>query len=129
MKNKILIIDDNPTDVKILSRLLGVKDYELIVAYEGLDGFEKAKRENPDLIFLDLTMPKMDGHMVCKLLKSDKKCQRTPIIMLTGSLDAEDKEWGFKTGADAYLQKPIQQNELFETLKKLLENKKDQCNS
>lgn len=120
MQKKILIIDDEPKITETLARAFRGRGYEVVTANKALEGLERARKGSPDLIILDLIMPEIDGHKVCKLLKSDKDYQHIPIVMVSGSLDEKDREWAFKTGANAYLNKPIIIQDIFNLVEKFL---------
>ena len=83
-KKRILVVDDEVELVKAIQIRLEQADYEVIVAYDGQEALEKARKEKPDLIVLDLMLPKIDGYKVCRMLKFDDKYKQIPIIMLTG---------------------------------------------
>jgi len=85
-----------------------------------MEGLDKAREEKPDLILLDVMMPKMDGYEVCRLLKYDEEFETTPIIMLTARTQAKDKSIGKDVGADDYITKPFDGTDLLEKIKKLL---------
>ena len=107
MPQKILIVDDEPWLVKNLELIFNKHHFEVITAADGLMALERARRDNPALIILDLNLPKLDGHRVCHLLKSDERYRHIPILMLTGSVDPEDRKWAVQAGADGYVQKPF----------------------
>lgn len=104
-RGSILLADDNKLVVKITSAILEDADYEVSVAWDGLEAINKAYAEDPDLIILDVEMPKINGYQVCRLLRDDLYTRDTPIIMLTGRDAQSDMFWGIKTGADAYMTK------------------------
>ena len=119
-KKKILVVDDEPDIVNMLKMRLEASGYEVIIAGDGNTAYNKAKSDSPDLIILDLMLPDMDGYQVCRLLKFDVKYQRIPIIMLTAKSQKEDKTWGEKAGADFYLTKPFEPQELLDKIQELL---------
>ncbi|MEM8524316.1 MAG: two-component regulator propeller domain-containing protein [Bacteroidota bacterium] len=116
----LLLIEDNPDVVRYLSSCL-VDRYRLHIAYDGKEGVEIAKKVVPDLIISDVMMPKKDGFEVCEILRQDERTSHIPIIMLTAKADMESKLEGLEHGADAYLAKPFQKEELLLRIKKLLE--------
>lgn len=105
-KSKILIIDDEPTNRLILKETLKV-EYDIVFASEGMEGIELAKKILPDLILLDIMMPGMSGHEVCKLIKSDPTTLHIPIIFISAMSEIEDETLGFSLGAVDYISKPI----------------------
>lgn len=114
MEKKILIVEDEQAIVDIISFNLQREGYTVLAAYDGEEGVEKAKAENPDLILLDLMLPKMDGYEVCKYLR---KTMSTPIIMLTAREEEVDKILGLELGADDYITKPFSMRELLARVK------------
>ncbi len=119
-KKKILIVDDERLLVMALRIRLETVGYEVISAYDGEEGLDKAQKEKPDLIILDVMMPKKSGYQVCQLLKSDEVYKHIPIIMLTAKGQKTDKEWGERAGADCYITKPFNDTELVAKIKELM---------
>jgi len=119
-RKKILVVDDEVALVEILKMRLEVKGYEVITAYDGPEALEKSRSESPDLILLDLMLPKLDGYRVCKMLKFDEKYQDIPIIMLTALAQESDKKLGLEIGADLYMTKPFESDQLMAAIEKLL---------
>lgn len=117
---KILIVDDEKDLVETLIFQLEAFGYEVVTANDGADGLEKAKTVKPDLIILDLMLPKMDGYKVCGLLKSDSRYAKIPIIMFTARAQASDIALGKEVGADAYITKPFEHDVLTGKIKELL---------
>jgi DNA-binding response OmpR family regulator len=120
MKKRILVVDDENQMVDMLSMRLEANDYEVITAADGKEGLETAKRENPDLIILDLMLPKMDGYKVCGLLKADARYNKIPIIMFTARAQDSDRQLGEEVGADAYIPKPFEPQALLSKIQELL---------
>jgi len=104
---RILIVDDNPTNVKVLATRLAAEGYEIVTASDGEEGLAAARRETPDLILLDVMMPKLDGFEVCRRLRADASFPFTPIIMVTAMADTRDVVAGLEAGGDEYLTKPV----------------------
>ena len=104
---RILIVDDNPTNVKVLATRLAAEGYEIVTASDGEEGLTAARRETPDLILLDVMMPKLDGFEVCRRLRADASFPFTPIIMVTAMADSRDVVAGLEAGGDEYLTKPV----------------------
>jgi twitching motility two-component system response regulator PilH len=104
---KILIAEDSATAVELLKRALSPLGHTLIVASDGQDAEQIIRKEEPDLVILDIIMPKMNGFQLCRTLRSDPAHQKMPIIVIT-SMDREsDRYWGMKQGASEYLVKPV----------------------
>src|SRR3989339_345444 len=95
---KILVVDDEPDVVKLLKVRLEASGYAVIEAYDGQEGLDKAHNEMPDLIILDLMLPKLNGYQVCRMLKFDEDYKNIPIIILTGRDGEVDREMGGKVG-------------------------------
>lgn len=104
---KILIVDDEQDIVESLKFVLETEGYECYTAFNGDDGLKSAKEIVPDLILLDIMMPKMNGYKISRLLKFDNKYKDIPIIMLTARSQEEDKLIGEETGANEYITKPF----------------------
>jgi len=121
-KKKILIVDDERTNVVLLKSMFSEEEHDVILAYDGKEGLEKAKEERPDLILLDIMMPKMDGFKVCGLLKADKRFNKIPIMIISSRAGSGDLEISKEAGADSYLLKPINREEVSKEIKRLLKN-------
>jgi two-component system response regulator VicR len=111
---KILVVDDEASIVNIISYNLKKEGYEVITASDGEEGYERAIAEQPDLLLLDIMMPKMDGYEVCRKLREKSDM---PIIMLTARADEVDKVLGLEMGADDYVTKPFGSRELMARVK------------
>lgn len=109
---KILVVDDLPENVFMLQDRLEHEGYEVITAYEGKTGIEKAENECPDLILLDVMMPEITGIEVCKSLVKNPKTSNIPIILVTAKAGAEDTKEGLEAGAFDYIKKPFNRVEL-----------------
>ncbi len=104
---RILIVDDNPTNVKILQTRLAADGYEIVTAADGEQALARARQDSPDLILLDVMMPKLNGIEVCRRLRADPDFPFTPIIMVTAMTDSKDVVAGLEAGGDEYLTKPV----------------------
>ena len=122
-KQAILIVDDNPTVVELLRSHLKPFPYEVDTAHDGEEALEKVRRNPPDLILLDLMMPRISGFEICQRIKSDKLTQFIPIIVITALTEQEDKLKAIELGADDFLVKPINRLELTTRIKSLLRMK------
>jgi DNA-binding response OmpR family regulator len=120
MAKKILIVDDEEDIAFSLARRLSAAGFEVICAEDGAEGLRRAQTENPDLVILDLMLPKMDGYKVCRLLKFDERYKQIPIIMLSARSQQEDVALGRETGAECYMTKPCDSGELLEKIKEHL---------
>ncbi len=127
-KEKILVVDDDPDVLEALKIVLESRPYEVITARDGVEGLEKVRQENPDLIILDLLMPKLDGFGVVRALKEDPryaKYSRIPILILTAVREEASRrryelETGLAMDVDDYAEKPIAPEELLHRVEKLL---------
>ena len=107
-KKRILVVDDERELVEMLSLRLEANDYEVFTAYDGQEGLDQARKLKPDLILLDLMLPKLDGYKVCQMLKFDEKYKQIPVILFTARAQEADLKLGEEMGADAYLTKPFE---------------------
>ncbi|MBN2383312.1 response regulator [bacterium] len=119
-KFTILISDDSPTILDMLHFMLSETGYNVITAQDGLEAIEKTYDHAPDLILLDIHMPKMNGYQVCRLLKEDANTKQIPIIILTSQIEKSHRFWGIETGADSYLTKDFEPEQLFAEIDKYL---------
>jgi len=117
---KILIIEDDEDMIHILKSILELEGYEVAYSYDGEDGLKKVAEYTPNLIILDLILPKIDGNEVCRRIKKDPKLSKIPIIMLTAKGSTRDELEGIMDGADDYVTKPFNPLDLIETIKYLL---------
>ena len=117
---RILIVDDNLTNVKVLQTRLAAEGYEVVTAADGEEGLAAARQQAPDLILLDVMMPKLDGFEVCRRLRADATFPFTPIIMVTAMADSKDVIAGLEAGGDEYLTKPVDQAALVARVKSML---------
>ena len=122
MKKKILIIEDYNNIVEILTMRLSAMGYAVISAKDGQEGLTLARKEKPDLIVLDVTLPKMNGYKISRLLKFDSKYQDIPIIMLTARETKRDEQVGLETGADEYIYKSDRTGKLLKTIRRFLDS-------
>jgi len=117
---RILIVDDEKELVEMLKMRLEAADYEVSIAYDGQEALDKARKEKPDLIILDLMLPKIDGYKVCRMLKFDEKYKFIPIILFTARAQETDVKLGAEVGAEAYITKPFDPPTLLAKIKELL---------
>jgi DNA-binding response OmpR family regulator len=119
-KPKILVIEDERDITEALRLRLEANNYEVSAAGDGAEGLRQARAGQPDLIILDIMLPKLDGYKIARMLKYDEKFTHIPIIMLTAKVQQDDVQQGLEAGADAYMTKPFKAEELLEQIKKLL---------
>ncbi|OGX38243.1 MAG: hypothetical protein A3G91_02855 [Omnitrophica WOR_2 bacterium RIFCSPLOWO2_12_FULL_50_9] len=119
-KKCILVIDDEQDMLYAVKLQLEACHYKVLTAQDGQEGLNIARKEAPDLVILDLMLPKLDGYKVCRLLKFDKKYSAIPIIMFTARAQQEDEKLGYEVGANAYITKPFDPKKLLGKIKELL---------
>ena len=122
-KSKILIVDDAVDTVELLKKRLRFEGYDTAEAYDGEEALKRVAEYDPDLIILDVLMPKLDGYEVCQRLKSDENTKYIPILMLTAKSGTEDKVKGLDIGADHYLAKPFDYKEVSARVRSLVATK------
>ncbi len=123
-KSRILIVDDEEKNIRLMELVLGKRsDYLFESATNGAEALEKVKSFSPDLIFLDVMMPEMNGYEVCRSLKADPETQHIPVVIVTALGDKEFKIKGLETGADEFLTKPIDETEVLTRAQNLLKVK------
>ena len=119
-KGRILVVDDEIYIVHILDFSLGMEGYEVLTALDGEQALERLKTDKPDLIVLDIMMPKVDGYEVCRTIKSNPETQHIPVILLSAKGRNVDQKMGFDVGADDYITKPFSPRKLVERINALL---------
>lgn len=116
-KKRILVVDDEVDLVETVRFSFELEGYDVLIAYDGEEALNQARKENPDLILLDLMLPKLDGYKICRLLKFDERYKHIPILMLTAKTQEKDKATGMETGANEYITKPFDMDELMKKVK------------
>jgi DNA-binding response OmpR family regulator len=119
-KRRILLVDDEEDLVKTVTFRLEANGYEVASAYNGMDAVEMVRKNKPDLVILDLMLPKMDGYKVCGLLKKDSRYADIPVIMFSARAQEADIKMGEELGADAYITKPFEPQALLSKIGELL---------
>ena len=119
-KKRILVVDDEPDILLMVSNRLKASGYDVVSAADGQAGLEMAKTSRPDLIILDLMLPKMDGYKVCSFIKKDSRYSKIPVIMFSAKAQQDDIKMGEEVGADAYIVKPFDSRVLLEKITGLL---------
>ena len=119
-QKKVLVVDDEPFICRSLSFVLRKENYEVLEARNGEEALEMIRSERPDLVFLDVMMPKVNGFEVTEMVKSDPELRRTKIILLTAKGQDSDRETGRKLGADDYMTKPFSPTKILERARQIL---------
>lgn len=119
-KPRILLVDDEPSIVKMVGKRLEVEGFDVLVAIDGQEALTKAHTEHPALIILDLMLPKLNGYEVCTMLKQDTRYQHIPIVLFTAKSQEKDETLGLECGANAYVRKPFRTQELLEKIRALI---------
>jgi len=126
VKPRVLIVDDDPANVALLEALLVPEGYETLAAADGEEAIQQVARERPDLVLLDVMMPKLDGFEAARILKGDEATNGIPIVMVTSLKDVDDRTRALEAGADDFLSKPVEKTELRARVRTLLRVKKYQ---
>ena len=121
---KILLVEDNELNRDMLSRRLGRRGYDVVVAVDGEQGLELARSESPDLVLMDMSLPKLDGWEAASQLRSDEATKSIPILALTAHAMEGDRERAMNAGCDDYDTKPVDLNRLLGKIEALLKTKK-----
>ncbi|HXG65918.1 MAG TPA: response regulator [Blastocatellia bacterium] len=111
-KETILVVEDSPTDMRLVMSALAGKGYNVVTAADGEEALQKAASERPDLIVLDVILPKKNGYQVCRELKNSQETREIKVILLSSKNQDSDKFWGMKQGADEYITKPFRDEDL-----------------
>lgn len=116
----VLVVEDSLAQRQMISDLLKKSGLKVTLASDGVEALGQIEQSHPDLVVLDIVMPRMNGYEVCRRLKADSKTQDVPVVMCSSKGEEFDRYWGMKQGADAYIAKPFQPSELIGTVKQLL---------
>lgn len=121
-QKRILLVEDEVSLSELMKIRLEANGYNVISAFDGQEALDLARKEKPDLIILDLMLPKIDGYKVCRLLKFDSKYEKIPVIMFTARAQESDKKLGEEVGADAYIVKPFEPEILLNKIREFLKS-------
>ena len=122
-KTRILVVDDERLIATMIKDLLEINQYEVLTALDGEEGLNRARSAQPDLIILDIMLPKLDGLKVCRLLKFDLKYRHIPILILSARAGDADREVSLQSGANAYMVKPFSPKSLLANISELLKGR------
>ncbi len=120
MTKTILVADDSETDRRLMKDALAGHGYEILTASDGEEAVRIATEHKPRLVLLDIVMPKKNGFQVCRQLKTSVETEGTRVVLVTSKTQESDRFWGLKQGADGYLTKPFDDDELLATIAELL---------
>lgn len=109
---KVLVVDDMPANVNLLCRMLACEGYEVVTASDGEQALEMVEATHPDLVLMDVVMPKLSGYDVCRRIKENPATRLTPVVLITALLDRDNRLQGINAGADDFLTKPVDEHEL-----------------
>lgn len=118
---KVLIIDDSPTEMQLLTNIMEKNGYQVITAENGEAGVAVAKKTQPEVILMDVVMPGMNGFQATRQLSKDEKTSHIPVVIITTKDQETDRIWGMRQGAKDFLTKPVQENKLLTTVRGLLD--------
>lgn len=121
MRSKtILLVDDSPTEMKVMQSALQGKGFNLVTANDGEEALAKVIQQRPDMVLLDVVLPKKNGFQVCRQLKTAPETKNTKVILVTSKSQDSDRFWGLKQGADEYLTKPLNADQLLAVIQRHL---------
>lgn len=118
--SRILVVDDSPTVVQVVRQMLVEGHYDVLSASDGEEAIRVATDHHPDLVLLDIILPKLNGYQVCRQIKSSPETARIPVVMITRKAKEEDRQWGVEQGADAYIPKPFNAQDLLDVVQRLI---------
>ena len=116
----VLVVEDSVTQREMIDDLLKGSGLTVKTAGDGVEALEQMQGNCPDIVVMDIVMPRMNGYELCRRIKTDPKTERVPVVMCSSKGEEFDRYWGMKQGADAYIAKPFQPQELVGTVKQLL---------
>jgi two-component system alkaline phosphatase synthesis response regulator PhoP len=119
-QGKVLVVDDEVYILHILDFILGAESYDVVTATNGEQALQKVRDEKPDLVILDIMMPKLDGYETCRMIKNDTDTKHIPVILLTAKGREIDQKLGREVGANDYITKPFSPNKLIERVQAIL---------
>jgi len=117
---KVLVVEDSPPQREMITKILQENGMRVSSAGDGLEAMELIQQDCPDILVLDVVMPRMNGYELCRKLKADPKTEKVLVVMCSTKGEEFDKYWGMRQGADAYIAKPFQPAELISTIKQLI---------
>ena len=119
-KPRILLVDDEPSIVKMVGKRLEIEGFQVILATDGQAALSRVQTDHPDLVILDLMLPKLNGYEICTMLKQDTRHRHIPVVIFTAKTQEKDEKMAVDCGADAFVRKPFRAEELLDKVRKLL---------
>jgi len=119
MATKVLVVEDNKTEQQLLVKALEENSYQVSTASDGEEALDRIQADRPDLVILDIVLPKKDGYQVCRQIRASEETKGVKVIMVSSKTQDADRYWGLKQGADAYLKKPFDEQDLMGLVQKL----------
>ena len=129
IKPTVLVVDDSRTIRTLFTDLLSESGFDTMLARDGLEALEKLEQHRPDVVLLDIVMPRMNGYELCRKLRENPATRHIPIVMVSSKDQEFDRYWGLKQGADAYITRPCSPEEIVTTLRDLLNAKVEHADS
>lgn len=114
--SRILVVEDSPTALYVVADMLIKAGHQVLKATDGEEALRLAAQEQPELILLDVILPKLNGYQVCRQLKAMPQTQQIPVVMITSKSKSSDRSWGIEQGADGYIVKPVNEEALREVI-------------
>jgi twitching motility two-component system response regulator PilH len=121
--SRILVVEDSPTALYMVAELLAREGYDVIKATDGEEALRLAAQEQPQLILLDVILPKLNGYQVCRQIKAALETRHIPVVMITSKAKDKDRDWGIEQGADGYVVKPVDSSALREVIGQFVPSK------
>ena len=118
--SRILVVEDSPTVLYLMADALAKSGYEVLKATDGIEALRMAAEEKPNLVLLDVILPKLNGYQVCRRLKAEPETAGIPVVMITSKSKNTDRHWGLEQGADDYVVKPFEAHELLGVIGRLV---------
>ena len=122
-KCKILVVDDEKDILTLVTKRLEQNGYQVVVAWDGLEGLEKAEKERPDLVLVDVSMPRMNGYQMVQLFRQYESLRELPVVVITASRQKDEAAWRVQVGVEHFILKPFEPKELLDKVREALREK------
>ena len=123
VKKRILVVDDEQDILTLVTARLEQNGYEVLIASDGLEGLEKAEKEKPDLVLVDVSMPRMNGYQMVQLLRQYESLKEIPVVVITASRQKDEAAWRTQVGVEHFILKPFEAKELLDEVREALQEK------